>query len=179
MSLFLATLLTGLVLLALGGWFLWNGPPVREATFGWLRSTPAAVVLFGGAALWFLWHIAHLGKADFGDYKQLLLLVFGVTALGSFFFVKDFLPVRGLAVLILLSARPLLDTAYMQFDHPQRLFMVSVVYLAIVIALIVGASPFRLRNFFTWLFAQSVRVRALGGVLAAYGALLFITAFTY
>ena len=53
MSLLLATLLTGLVLLAVGGWFLWNGPQVRPATFAWLRSMPAAVVLFGGAAVWF------------------------------------------------------------------------------------------------------------------------------
>ena len=179
MSLLLATLLTGLVLLILGGWFLWNGPQVRRATFGWMRSTPAAVVLFGAAAIWFLWHVGHLGKADFGDYKQLLLLLFGVTALGSFFFVKDFLAVRGVAVLILLSARPLLDAAYMQFDHPQRLFLVSIVYVGIIVALIVGASPFRLRNFFTWLFAQSSRVRTLGGILTVYGAVLFVTAFTY
>ncbi|MBC2595522.1 hypothetical protein H5P28_14745 [Ruficoccus amylovorans] len=179
MSLFLATFLTGIVLLALGGWFLWNGPRVRPATFGWMRSTPAAVVLFGGAAVWFLWHIAHLGKADFGDYKQLLLLVFGVTALGSFFFVRDFLAVRGLAVLMLLSARPLLDAAYMQFDHPQRLLMVIAVYIGIVIALIIGAAPYRLRNFFTWLFAKNARVRALGLVLVVYGAAVFITSFTY
>lgn len=179
MSLLLATLLTGLVLLTVGGWFLWNGPQVRPATFAWLRSTPAAVVLFGGAAVWFLWYIAHLGKADFGDYKQLLLLLFGVTALGSFFFVKDFLPVRGLAVLILLCARPLLDAAYMQFDHPQRLLLVVAVYVAIVIALIIGATPYRLRNFFNWLFRENARVRGLGGILAGYGAVLFVVAFTY
>ncbi|MGE9292956.1 MAG: hypothetical protein ACQKBW_05035 [Puniceicoccales bacterium] len=179
MSLFLATFLTGLVLLVLGSWFLWKGPSGQSASFAWMRSTPAAVVLFGAAAIWFLWHVAHLGQADFGDYKQLLLLLFGVTALGSFFFVKDFLAVRGLAVLILLSARPLLNAAYMQFDHPQRLLMVAVVYLAIIAALIIGASPFRLRNFFTWLYAKATRLKTLGGILTAYGAVLFILSFTY
>ncbi|MEM9227836.1 MAG: hypothetical protein AAGA45_07695 [Verrucomicrobiota bacterium] len=179
MSLLLATLLSGLVLLAVGGWFLWNGPPVKALSFAWLRSTPAAVVLFGGAALWFLWHITQLGKADFGDYKQLLLLLFGGTALGAFFVTKDFLAVRGLAVLVLLSARPLLNAAYMQFDYPQRLFLVSFVYIAIVFALWLGASPFRMRDFLNWLYAKAWRPRMLGGIFAAYGVLLSVVAFTY
>ena len=175
----LATLLPGILLLALGGWFLWNGPQVKPLSFAWLRSNQAAVVLFGGASIWFLWYILNLGKADFGDYKHLLLVLFGGTAIGSFFFVKDFLAVRGLAVLMMLCARPLLDAAYMEFQSPQRLFMVAFVYVAIVIALIIGASPYKLRDFFTWLFAKAARPRVLGGVLAAYGLLLFVVAFTY
>lgn len=179
MSLLVATLLTGLVLLALGGWFLWNTPTVKAQSIAFLRSTPAAVVLFGGAAVWFLWHIMHLGKADFGDYKQLLFLLFAGTALGSFFFVKDFLAVRGLAVLMLLSARPLLNAAYMHYEDPQRLLLVVLVYLGIVLALYLGAAPYHLRDFFNWLFAKGNRARAFGAALAAYGALLSVVAFTY
>ncbi len=179
MSLLVATLLTGLVLLALGGWFLWNSPTVKSCSIAFLRSMPAAVVLFGGAAAWFLWHISNLGQADFGDYKQLLFLLFAGTAIGSFFFVKDFLAVRGLAILMLLCARPLLNAAYMQYDDPQRLLLVGFVYLGIVLALYVGAAPYHLRDFLNWLFAQDSRARFLGTALAAYGALLSVVAFTY
>jgi hypothetical protein len=42
-----------------------------------------------------------------------------------------------------------------------------------------GAQPWRLRDFFGWLFARPGRARSLGGALAGYGLLLAIVAFTY
>ncbi len=179
MSLFLATLLSGLVLLAAGGAYALRGPALKTWSFRWLRSKTAAYVLFGPAALWFLWHVAHLGKADFGDYKKLLLIGFGVVAVGSFFVVRDFLAPRGLAALMLLAARPLLDAAYMQFQYPQRLVLVVAVYIAIVLALWVGASPFRMRDFYEWLYAKDGRARLVGLPVAAYGLVLVIVSFTY
>lgn len=179
MSLFTATFLTGILLLALGAAFLFGGEAFKAWAFGLLRSKVAAWILFGGASVWFLWHVLHLGEADFGNYRNWLFLLFGGVAVGSFFVVPDFLPVRGLAILMLLSARPLLDAAYMQFDHPQRLFLVTFVYVAIVVALYLGTVPYRLRDFFTWLWTAPGRVKALGGGFMAYGVLLAVVSFTY
>jgi hypothetical protein len=97
----------------------------------------------------------------------------------AFFYLPDFLAVRGLAVLVLLGAWPLLMSAYGEYAVPQRLFMVTVVYVGVAIALYLGAVPYRLRDFFQWLFGRPGRARALGGVLAGYGALLTVVAFTY
>jgi hypothetical protein len=74
---------------------------------------------------------------------------------------------------------PLLQAAYMEYDKPQRLFMVTAVYAALAGAIWLGAQPWRLRDFFTWLFAQPRRARGIGGVLAAYGVILSVVAFTY
>jgi len=74
---------------------------------------------------------------------------------------------------------PLLDSAYMQYDVPRRLFMVSAVYVALSLALWLGAQPYRLRDFFDWLFARPGRSRRLGGLLAAYGLLLCGVALSY
>src|SRR5690606_9150535 len=115
---------------------------------------------------------------DFGAYRHYLFLGFGVVAVLSFFHARDFLAVRGLAILILLAANVLLDAAYMQ-EPAGRLFLVSFVYLAIVAALYLGMSPFRMRDFFGWLFATDGRPKILGGVLLFYGLLLNIVAFTY
>jgi len=87
--------------------------------------------------------------------------------------------VRGLAAIILMGAMPLLQSAYMEYEKPQRLFMVSAVYAALIGAIWIGAQPWRLRDFFNWLFAQPARARGLGGFLAAYGVVLSIVAFTY
>jgi len=50
--------------------------------------------------------------------------------------------------------------------------MVSFVYVAISFALWLGAQPWRLRDFFGWLFARGARSRGLGGLFLAYGVLL-------
>lgn len=178
MSLTLATLLTGSVLILLGALFLWNGAPVEKNAKGFLRSSPATVVLFGAAAVWFLWHIAHLGAADFGNLKQWLLMLFGAVAIGSFFSVRDFLAVRGLAGLMLLSARPLLDAAYLE-EPLSRLVLVTFVYLMIAVALYLGAVPFKLRDFFNWLFRENGRPKLLGGFFFVYGLALAGVAATY
>jgi hypothetical protein len=94
-------------------------------------------------------------------------------------YVPDFLAVRGLSILILLAAWPLLHAAFMEYQAPQRLFMVTAVFVAIVAALYLAAVPYRLRDFFQWLFAQPARARVLGGGLLAYGFLLIVVAFTY
>jgi hypothetical protein len=179
MSLTLATLLPGLFLLALGGALLSGRATVAALLKSLPRSSTAAVLCFGGSAVWFLFKVWHLSEADFGQYRTILAIAFGAIALLSFKYVPDFLAVRGLAVLVLLCAMPLLDAAFMHYEHPQRLLMVGVVYLFIAIALYLGASPFRLRDFFDWLFRTPGRPRLVGGILAGYGLLLAITAFTY
>ena len=67
----------------------------------------------------------------------------------------------------------------MEYQYPQRLLMVSLVYLGIALAIWLGASPYRLRDVFEWLFARPARTRAAGAVLFGYGLLLAIVSFTY
>jgi hypothetical protein len=73
---------------------------------------------------------------------------------------------------------PFLDAAFMEYDRPQRLFMVAFVYAALTLAIWLGAQPWRLRDFFNWLFARPARSRGLGGLMVAYGFLLCGVAFT-
>lgn len=179
MSLFLATLLTGLVLAVLGAVLLANRPATVATLKAFPRSLTSAMFLFGGGALWFLWLVWHLSTADFGEYHVLLTIGFAAVAALAFKCVPDFLAVRGLCVLVLLSAAPLLSAAYMEYDHPQRLLMVTLVYLLIAAAIWLGVQPYRLRDFFTWLFLRPGRARGFGGVLLGYGLLLAGVAFTY
>jgi hypothetical protein len=180
MSLFAATLSTSLVLLVLGAALLWNGPPVARAAKTFPRSSAASILLFGGGALWFLYQISQLGPADFGDYKVLLLVLFGGAGIGAFFVVRDFLAVRGLALLLLLTARPILDASLALYPPPAtRVWLNAFVYLVIVLSLYLGVMPYQLRDFFAWLFAKSARARAFGAAGFVYGLLLAAVAATY
>jgi hypothetical protein len=177
MSLFQATLFTGILLIAFGAHFLWHGMASEKGAKAFPRSTTAAYLLMGTATAWFLYKVMHLGPADFGQYKNILFLVFLTVGVGSFYFVPDFLAVRGLAALTLLTAGALLDASYMQFGP--ALFLKTLVYICIVAALILGASPYKLRNFFEWLYKSELRPKLFGGIFAAYGLLLTGVAFIY
>ena len=134
MSLLTATLVPAALLLALGFPLLLNHSGFIATLKALPRSTTAAYLFFGTGAAWFLYAIWHLSPADFGEYRGWLLLGFGAVAVLSFRSVPDFLAVRGLCALVLLGAMPFLDAAYMQFDQPQRLFMVTLVYAALALA---------------------------------------------
>jgi hypothetical protein len=136
-------------------------------------------VVFSGGAAWFLYNVWHLSAADFGEYRTILFIGFAAVAVLAFRCVPDFLGVRGACAIILLGAMPLLDAAYMEYDRPLRLFMVSIVYVAIALAIWLGAQPWRLRDFLNWLFARPARSRGLGGFLVAYGFLLCGVALTF
>ena len=82
------------------------------------------------------------------------------------------------AILFLFYSREALDAAFMQ-EPESRLFMVSIVYIGIAIALYLGAWPYRLRDFLNWLYVSGNRPRILGMSMAAYGILLGALAFGY
>jgi hypothetical protein len=179
MSLTLATLIPGLFLSILGGLLLLNNSAVISMFKAFPRSKVAAGVLFGSGAVWFLYAVAHLSEADFGEFRKYLFVGFAVVAVLSFFYSPDFLAVRGACVLMLMAAMPLLDAGYMQYEPKQIMLYKIAVYLGIALAIYLGASPFRLRDFFQWMFNAPGRAKAVGGACLAYGLLLFVVAFTY
>lgn len=177
MTLFQATLFTGIFLVAFGAHFLWHGMNSAQSAKAFPRSQAAAYLLLGTAAVWFLYKVTQLGPADFGQYKNHLFILFLVVAVGSFIYVPDFLAVRGLAALILLTAGALLNASYMHYGA--ALILKVFVYFAILAALIIGASPYKLRDFIDWLYRKGTRPRIFGGIFTAYGLLLLGVAFTY
>lgn len=178
-SLFTFTLLCSLVLLLVGIPVLAVPGRLEALLRGFPRHRITAIVtmLLGGG--WFLWKISQLGQADFGDYKNILLLLFGATLIGSILFVQDFLAVRGVAILILLSADVGLKSAFGLYDIPERLVLVSILYLFIVLAIYYGTLPFRMRDTINWLYACSYRIRGLGMIFSLMGVALLVSAFLY
>lgn len=181
MSLFLATLLPGLFLALLGAMLLWNDPRIRSTARALPRSNRGAWLFFGTGAAWFIWRCSQLTESDLIFFKTPgpVMLGFGVLALLAFICTPDFLAVRGLCVLMLLAAEPLLYAAYMEYAHPQRLLMVTAVYAGLGLALYLAAAPYRLRDFLDWLFQRPARPRLVGTILLSYGLATAAAAFTY
>jgi hypothetical protein len=179
MSLLLATLIPGIFLVALGLALALANAPAGAALKSFPRSPSAAAIFFGGGSIWFLANVWNLSPADFGDYHLPLFVAFGLIAVLAFKSVPDFLAVRGVCLLVFLAASPLLGAAYMEYDHPQRLFLVTFVYICIALSIWLAVQPWRVRDFIAWLLARPGRGRGFGVLLAAYGILLCGLAFTY
>lgn len=181
MSLTLATLITGLLLLSLGVLFLVSNSAIVAMLKAFPRSQTASVVFFGGGAAWFVYNVANMSTADVIGFSTPtpFVYIFGALAVAAFFYLPEFLSVRGLSVLILVGSWPLLMSAYQHYELPQRLLLVSIVYVAVTAALYLAVAPFRLRDFLDWVYRAPGRARAFGGFLAVYGLLLAGVAFTY
>ncbi|MBO94696.1 MAG: hypothetical protein CMI32_07350 [Opitutales bacterium] len=180
MTILQANLATSLLLIALGVPLLFNHPVIRRLVLRFPRSKTAAGITMVLGTAWFLMaHVGNLSNADFGEYKILITVLSLLILVLSYIYLPDFLAVRGASILVLLFAREALDAAFQQYQYPSRLFMVSVVYLAIMAALYFSAWPYRLHDFLEWMFHKDTRSRTMGTAMVCFGVLLGIIAFGY
>jgi hypothetical protein len=136
----------------------------RSEPWGW------AFMLLGTA--WFLWNLQQEKISDFEAYKPYMLVGFGAVGLGTCIFVRDFLAVRGLAILLLLLAKLMLDTARWA-DTDWRLVIAVWAYLLVGAGMWFTVSPWRLRDLLDWGTRTDLRVRLGSGFRLAFA--LFIT----
>lgn len=131
------------------------------------RSEGWGYFLMGLGTLWFLWNLNAETISDFAAYKTPMLLAFGAVGVGVCIFVKDFLAVRGLAVVLLLLAKLMLDTARWH-DSPWRLIIAVWAYVLILAGMWFTISPWRFRDFIHWATANERRIRTGSAVRLAF-----------
>ena len=178
MNLYLSTYLLATISFVLFVIFALKTDACEKMMINFLRSTTASVVFFGSGLVWFLYQLSQLGEADFGQIKGILMAVFGTAGFLAFFYLNDFLSVRGVCVLILLLGRVFLDSAFMQ-EPVSRLNLVTQTYIWVVIAIYLGAVPYRLRDFFCYIYADKIRAKILGWIFCACAMSLVICSIFY
>lgn len=133
-------------------WRRWSAGFPRSQVFGWILMIVATV--------WFLWHVEHETLADFTRFKPYLLAAFASIGVLTCVYVNDFLAARGLALVLMLLAKLMVDTARW---HPSdwRWVVSGLAYLFIVAGIWLTISPWRLRDFFEWQNRTDGRLRTL------------------
>ena len=154
-----------------------NPAAFRSAVRKFPRSEPWGYALMGLGTLWFLWNLKNESISDFAAYKPYMLAGFGLVGLGCCIFVKDFLAVRGLAVVMLLLAKLTVDTARWG-DTSWRLVLVIWAYLWVIAGIWFTVSPWRLRDLIDWGTATDGRVRAGSSFRLAFGLFVAVLGFT-
>jgi hypothetical protein len=137
------------------------------------RSLPwgYALMLFGTA--WFVYNVSQESIADFASYKNVLLAVFAAIGIGSCFFVQDFLAVRGLAIVLLLLGKLLVDIGRPRLPDSAWVLVIQVwAYLMVIAGMWLTISPWRLRDMVNWVTADPKRLKLACGVRLAFGLLI-------
>jgi hypothetical protein len=137
------------------------------------RSLLPGYILMAIGAAWFLSNLNRETISDFANYKKVMLLGFASLAFLTCIFVRDFLAVRGLAIVLLMLASFTLNTTRWA-DTPWRLVLVVLAYFWVLAGMWFTVSPWRLRDILDWMTADEKRVRVGSAVRLLLG--LFIIA---
>src|SRR5215468_9097904 len=112
------------------------------------RSLPWGYALMLLGTAWFVYNLSQESISDFAAYKNVLFAGFAAVGIGSCIFVQDFLAVRGLAVVLLLLAKLMVDTGRPYLSQtPLVLIIQTWAYLLVVAGIWLTVSPWRLRDF--------------------------------
>lgn len=141
------------------------------------RHVPTGVVLMLIGTAWFIFNVSQESLSDFARLKNVFYLLFAAVGIGSCIFVYDFLAVRGLAVVLLLLAKLMVDTARV-VDTDWRLVVVTWSYVLVLAGIWFTISPWRLRDILEWASASESRTRALSAIRLAFGLFVVALGFT-
>jgi hypothetical protein len=143
----------------------------RSVTWGY------ALMLLGTA--WFIYNLSQESISDFAAYKNLLFAGFAAVGIGSCIYVKDFLAVRGLAVVFLLLAKLMVDTGRPYLPHTSLVLIIQVwAYLLVLVGIWLTVSPWRLRDFLNWATATEKRIKVGCGIRLAFGLFVAVLGLT-
>ncbi|HXT42313.1 MAG TPA: hypothetical protein VN887_20055 [Candidatus Angelobacter sp.] len=145
----------------------------RDAVRKFPRSETIGYFLMLLGTVWFLWNLNQENISDFAAYKKAMLIGFAAVGVATCIYVRDFLAVRGLAIVLLLLAKLMVDTARWA-DTEWRLVVVTWAYVLVVAGMWFTISPWRLRDLLNWATATDQRVRVGCGLRLAFGLFVVV-----
>jgi hypothetical protein len=143
------------------------------------RNFAAGVALMLLGTAWFVWNVNGEPIADFSVFKPYMMIGFTAVGVLSCIFVRDFLAVRGLAVVMLLLAKLMLDTGRPHLgESPFVPLFQGWAYVFVVLGIWFTITPWRLRDILEWATANEARLRLLSGLRLAFAVFIVILGLT-
>ena len=143
------------------------------------RNLPLGIALMLLGTVWFVWNVNIEPISDFTAFKPAMMIGFGAVGVLCCFFVQDFLAVRGLAVLMLLLAKLMVDTGRPHLGETPWVLVIQVwAYVFIVAGIWFTITPWRLRDFLNWMTATEERIRIGCSIRLAFAVFVVILGLT-
>jgi hypothetical protein len=181
MKLSLLSILLGLGLAAPQIYGLAKPQKLATAVRKFPRNLPAGIFLMLLGTAWFAWNVNVEPISDFSVFKPYMLGAFVAVGVLSCIFVRDFLAVRGLAVVFLLLAKLMLDTGRPHLSESGYVLVIQTwAYVLIVAGIWFTVTPWKLRDFLNWATATEARIKigcAIRLAFALFVLILGLTAF--
>src|SRR5580692_6318078 len=131
-----------------------------------------ALMLLGTA--WFVWLVNNEPIADFSAFKPYMMAGFAAVGVLSCIFVQDFLAVRGLAVVMLLLGKLMVDTGRPHLGESNWVLVIQVwAYVLIVAGMWFTITPWKLRDLIEFATATQNRIR-IGSLMRLAFAIFII-----
>ena len=143
------------------------------------RNVPVGIALMLLGTAWFLWIVNQEPIADFSAFKPYMLTAFAAIGVATCIFVQDFLAARGIAVVLLLLGKLMVDTGRPHLgESPFVLVIQAWAYVLIVAGMWFTITPWKLRDILEWATATEARTRLLSGVRLAFAVFVLILGLT-
>ena len=141
------------------------------------RSLPLGYILMVLGTAIFVWFVKNEPISDFERFKPILYTLFVAVGLGSCLFVKDYLAVRGSAVLLLLLAKVMVDSARWH-DSAWRLVIIIWAYVFVLMGIVFTISPYRMRDLIYWSTSTEKKTRVTSAIRMALGMFVIVLGLT-
>jgi hypothetical protein len=143
------------------------------------RNLKAGIALMLLGTAWFAWNVNVEPIADFSVYKPYMLAGFSAIGVLACIFVQDFLAVRGLAVVLLLLGKLMVDTGRQHLGESDFVWVIQAwAYVLIVAGMYFTVAPWRLRDFLNWGTANDSRLKLGSVVRLAFATLVLVLGLT-
>lgn len=179
MKLSLLSILLGLVMAAPQIYGLLKPAAFANSARRFPRNIPVGVFLMLLGTAWFVWLVYKEPIADFASFKPYMLGVFAAIGVGACIYVQDFLAVRGLAVVLLLVAKLMVDTGRPHLgETPWVLVIQTWAYVLVLAGIIFTIWPWRLRDLLNWATANESRIKIGSGLRLAFALFIVVLGLT-
>jgi len=177
MSLATLSIALGAAIAAPQVWQITRPESWRRWSAGFPRSKGLGAVLVLAATAWFMWHVQNETLADFTKFKPYMLVGFAAVGVLTCIYVSDFLAARGLALLMMLVAKLMVDTARWH-ESEWRWVVTTLAYLWVFAGIWLTISPWRLRDFIAWQNRTDGRLKGLAMARLGLALLLVLLGLT-
>jgi hypothetical protein len=143
------------------------------------RNLPVGIVLMLLATAWFVWNVNIEPIADFSVFKPYMIAGFMAVGILTCIFVQDFLAVRGLAVVLLLLAKLMVDTGRPHLGTTPWVLVIQIwACLLVVAGMWFTVTPWKLRDILNWATATEDRIRIGSAIRLAFAVFVVILGLT-
>jgi len=143
------------------------------------RNLPLGIALMLLGTVWFVWNVNNEPVADFSSFKPYMMAGFAAVGVLSCIYVQDFLAVRGLAIVLLLLGKLMVDTGRPHLGESPFVLVIQIwAYLMVVAGISFTIWPWKLRDLLDWATANDSRTRLLSGVRLAFAAFVLALGLT-